>query len=577
MSPHPSRKNNIPQSISTDRQHRHDGKYLRNRPHKLGYIVAYVLGFVTNSILNHALLEPKALWQLSAISTAEESAFAPTYNDSQTYPNTDVRPLKDQSANYNATQGIDRDITIFPESMTDVFVGMGRVPREDFAKAFDIGYGIDPNRGNNNEVLVLYQTPETLPSTHQSTADRVLPKHSVEDAFVNCETVRIVLTDAGTPKDPVTPNHCIAVMGQWGSHHVHEFSKRRGRKRGNGLNFGYKKANRLVNLPTKKETAANQETLKSYLNFYQNAQEKLKPLAEKIAYTGGTRGPIVVMVSNYGQAQFVMNFHCSAKARGLDTSRVLLFATDQDTYDFATSMGITTFYDDRIFASVPQGAAIDYDDVNYGKIMMSKVYCVHLINSLGYDLLFQDADLVWYKDPLEYFKNRTDGFDMYFQHDGDHHPGNFKPLAANTGFYYVRYNKRTEYFFDVFVRMGDLVLNHKSHQAAFTIVANEHMALRSLRIKVLAEDQLLFMSGYHLFNARHMVKKVVQGKYTPYLYHANWLAGNNKKPTLASMLNWFVNDTCYESIPSPNNESTPEFKLWCCLTEPLVTDGALLS
>ena len=47
--------------------------------------------------------------------------------------------------------------------------------------------------------------------------------------------------------------------------------------------------------------------------------------------------------------------------------------------------------------------------------MMSKVYCVHLINSMGYDLLFQDLDIVWYRNPVPLFERRAaiENFDMY--------------------------------------------------------------------------------------------------------------------------------------------------------------------
>lgn len=74
----------------------------------------------------------------------------------------------------------------------------------------------------------------------------------------------------------------------------------------------------------------------------------------------------------------------------MDISRILLFATDAETYDLAKRMNMTVYYDSAIFESIPKGAAIDYQDVNYGKVMMAKVYCVHLVNALGYDLLFQD-------------------------------------------------------------------------------------------------------------------------------------------------------------------------------------------
>ena len=41
-------------------------------------------------------------------------------------------------------------------------------------------------------------------------------------------------------------------------------------------------------------------------------------------------------------------------------------------------------------------------------MMWLKTTCVYLVNALGYDLLFQDADLFWWKDPWVYFAHRPD-------------------------------------------------------------------------------------------------------------------------------------------------------------------------
>ena len=49
---------------------------------------------------------------------------------------------------------------------------------------------------------------------------------------------------------------------------------------------------------------------------------------------------------------------------------------------------------------IPQEEAARYGDTTFGLIMMAKVICVHLVSDLGYDMLFQDVDVVWYKDPL---------------------------------------------------------------------------------------------------------------------------------------------------------------------------------
>ena len=65
---------------------------------------------------------------------------------------------------------------------------------------------------------------------------------------------------------------------------------------------------------------------------------------------------------------------------------------------------------------VPEKEAARYGDKTFGSIMMAKVLCVHLVNDLGYDILFQDVDIIWYRNPFEYFNSDAHSdFDVYFQ------------------------------------------------------------------------------------------------------------------------------------------------------------------
>lgn len=64
---------------------------------------------------------------------------------------------------------------------------------------------------------------------------------------------------------------------------------------------------------------------------------------------------------------------------------------------------------------VPERDAKRYGDATFGAIMLAKVLCVHLVNDLGYDLLFQDVDVSWYKNPFDFFHSDDNGFDVYFQ------------------------------------------------------------------------------------------------------------------------------------------------------------------
>ena len=144
-----------------------------------------------------------------------------------------------------------------------------------------------------------------------------------------------------------------------------------------------------------------------------------------------------------------------------------------------------------------------FGDKNFGRIMLAKVYCVHLVNDLGYDVLFQDVDVVPLRpDVLDYFDSinikYNKEFDLYFQYEHDFSRRQ-APFCANSGFYFIRSNKKTAYLLSMLVRMGDLILHKNSHQQIITYVMDEHMVAHGLRVKVLGgenekDTSLLFPS-----------------------------------------------------------------------------------
>ena len=56
----------------------------------------------------------------------------------------------------------------------------------------------------------------------------------------------------------------------------------------------------------------------------------------------------IVMVCNFGQSELLLNFACSSKAKGLDISNVLVFATDEETKELAESVGLAAYFDKRV-------------------------------------------------------------------------------------------------------------------------------------------------------------------------------------------------------------------------------------
>jgi hypothetical protein len=209
-------------------------------------------------------------------------------------------------------------------------------------------------------------------------------------------------------------------------------------------------------------------------------------------------------------------------------------------------------------------------------MMMAKVYCVHLINTLGYDVLFQDVDVVWFKNPLTYFNSPASrDFDMYFQDDGAH-SARYQPYSPNSGFYYVRHNERTEFLFSVFVRMGDLIQVGGSHQAALSSLLSEHASWRGLKVKIFGRDALDgedWPGGFHFHRRKAFMKDVVTGKKTPYIFHMSWTENKeNKRNFFQQMGNWFVNPECtgktVAQISSKNNKTRP-IREHCCSDTPL--------
>lgn len=206
-------------------------------------------------------------------------------------------------------------------------------------------------------------------------------------------------------------------------------------------------------------------------------------------------------------------------------------------------------------------------------MMMAKVYCVQLINMLGYDLLFQDVDIVWYKNPVGYFHPDNiptiGDFDLYFQDDGAR-SSRYAPYSPNTGFYYVRHNDRTEYLFSVFLRMGDLIQQSGSHQSALTTLLADFASNRGLKVKVLGRDDpqgLLFPGGFHYHSRKQFMQQFASNSLTaekPYIFHMSWTHNkDNKQKFLQQMGDWYVKDECVgvEAVPP-----MPD----CCIQEPEV-------
>lgn len=274
---------------------------------------------------------------------------------------------------------------VFPkQSIGQLIAGAALVDRANFIQQYDIGVPWDiPSKSGNDQVMVLYTHPDTLPAALRPGQQQNHSLPIFADANIatqNCLEMQVVLVK------PERKGQCVSIVGQWESFHVHHFMRLSPSEKGqadlkNPMQYvsKYQQASgRAPGLPSA-EALLNSygPILKDYLERLPSILDRLSPLAQKVAGSGNT---VVVMVCNFGQSELFLNFVCSAKARNLDLSKILLFATDDEMMALAEAWGVTAFAVGDDFGEMPKKAARAYGDKVFAGKRCSKqgiaLYCL---------------------------------------------------------------------------------------------------------------------------------------------------------------------------------------------------------
>lgn len=238
-----------------------------------------------------------------------------------------------------------------PASMRRVADGIARTSKEDFVKLYDFGVPYDRPQADMADVLLLYQTEHALP---EKLKDEIvwnmgddIPFLSAADATRNCQQMNVILT-----KLPDNNPQCIAIMANYQSYHIQRWMRLPKSSGGLDANLPLRLVSRgdagngrkSYKAPRPEDLRATFDMLRTYLSSLTDVLTELKPIAERVAKDN----TIVVMTCNFGQSELLMNFACSAKARGLDLSNVLVFVTDAQTKAIAEGLGLVAFFDETV-------------------------------------------------------------------------------------------------------------------------------------------------------------------------------------------------------------------------------------
>jgi hypothetical protein len=194
---------------------------------------------------------------------------------------------------------------------------------------------------------------------------------------------------------------------------------------------------------------------------------------------------------------------------------------------------------------------------------------------LGYDLLFQDLDVVWYRNPMELLQNKNSplyNYDVIIQDDGNPLPI-YLPYRGCAGFYFVRSNKKTKNWLMSYIFSLDRIRDKHNDQGLFNTVLAHHRSMTGMRVKVLNPD--IFPSGRDFQIRKQYMADMASGKIKPVIFHMNWTAGLHEKfPFMKQMGMWYVkDDVCHGENGSHvfDEVGADGFADKCCSSKALVS------
>lgn len=302
-------------------------------------------------------------------------------------------------------------------------------------------------------------------------------------------------------------------------------------------------------MPTERTRTRARHLAVRLLSKLADVEAKLEPILAEAAKhtepayaeTSNSKGAVLVMCINSGNFDLLLNFVLSAQClANLDVRNLVVFAADELADRALKAARITTFRHDAL-GDFSGEAARNYGDHQFVEMMWLKITCVFLVNHLGYDALFQDADLVWWRSPWPYFADRP-YIDSFWMDDGAR-TSRFAPHYPNTGFYLIRSNQRTALLNNQVLGAYAAVLAWQSHQAVVSQALSEAHALYGLTVLIL--DKELFPSGKQLHHNRPLFERIHSRMFVPYCFHMCWTAGKTDKlKFLKQEKLWFLPSSC---------------------------------
>lgn len=269
-----------------------------------------------------------------------------------------------------------------------------------------------------------------------------------------------------------------------------------------------------VDLSRQKQRA--RQRLEPYARHAEARRARLRTLRRDL-----DAGAVLAMTFNAPYAPLFHNWHESCRANDIDVrSRTVLFPMDEEADALGRSLGYATLFDPESYGTYGCDPDVEFGDAQWMDCLFMKNAVMGDLLEADCDVLFQDVDVVWRRDPLSLLeaKARFERWDFLFQTVGWN--PKFQPTQYNSGFVYARNSAWSRHAWERVLENQHYVYVYHSQQAPLNVMMGVFGAL-GLRTAPLPERQ--FVNG-HLIPGR-VPKQPEPLHPEAYVIHFNWTDG----------------------------------------------------
>ena len=400
-------------------------------------LTSFYIGYITSSIdasirdetsANNNRRQLQSEDNISFVHQIEKCYDYNYFSDACIHDNHEIHRRVQHALHVEKTQEVNIDEIQFdlgdsPRSASSFLTGSASISKQDLMDQFD-QFGVANMHSNDNEEgILLYNSKDALPDS--SSTDNLTV------ALENCDTLNVQFIH-----NPSSNSFSMCTLYVPGENNIPSYHVQRWMR-----NDGDRVMQHVGSLTTpagvnkfdvpkfRPVISKHWDALRLFIENVDQVLEEVDVILKKqFELINEKDETVVVMTVNRGDADLLTNFLCAAKTRQLDIRRILIFVADEETKNLFESiskvntddLGVMVYYDKRnIFNMAQGGESQRYGDATFISMMFAKVLCVLLPSLLGYDVLYQDADIVWFANPLDFFYdwygNPLEEYDIIFQ------------------------------------------------------------------------------------------------------------------------------------------------------------------